>query len=172
MKKLAFLGLVEHNADDINLYYNHIKVPQEIFEKFREQKIKRIIFTLNGGEENHGGFIPIGDGSYFLITSKELLKKSKLSIGDQVNVQVWKDTSKYGMPICEEMKELLEQDDEGSKHFHNLTEGKIRSLLYKANGYKSSNKRLEKSVIIIEHLKANNGDLDWQMLNAAFKQGL
>lgn len=170
--KLEFKGKIEHDSEGINLYHTHIKIPKKIQAHFQKQEIKRVIFTLNGGEENHGGFIPRGNGTNFLMTSKALLKKNKLNIGDNVLVTLWEDTSKYGMPICDEMQELLDQDNQGSALFHKLTDGKIRSLLYKANGYKSSDKRLEKSVIIIEHLKANNGALDWQMLNEAFKQGL
>ena len=76
------------------------------------------------------------------------------------------------MPISEEMKELLEIDPEGEALFHKLTPGKIRSLLHFVNKYKSSDKRIEKSVIILEHLKANNGTLDWKTLHDAFKTGL
>ena len=168
----TFTGKVETDRERINLYYTHIKVPQSVYQKFKEIKVKRIMVQLNGYDPIHAGFIPVGDGSYFLIASKELLKKHKLSEGSDVEVTIWPDTSKYGIAICEEMKELLEQDEIGSKYFHDLTDGKIRSLLFKANGYKSSDKRLEKSIIILEHLKANNGKLDWKMLNEAFKQGI
>jgi len=76
------------------------------------------------------------------------------------------------MPISEELEEILSQDPDGSELFHKLTPGKIRSLIYHVGKYKSSDKRVEKGVIILEHLKANEGKLDWKMLNEAFKQGL
>jgi len=170
--KLTFEATVEHNSSDTNLYYNHIKVPSHIYAKYKAAAVKRIVFTLNGQESNHGAFIPIGDGTFFIITSKKLLNSHRLVIGDTVSVSIEPDTSKYGMPMCNEMKELILQDTEGGKLLHALTPGKVRSLLYHANKYKSSEKRLEKSIIIVEHLKSNGGKLDWPMLNEAFKQGL
>lgn len=170
--KHTFQGVVESNTNEHNLYYIHIKVPDSILQEYKAAKVTRVVFQLNGQQQNHGAFISMGNGTYFLIASKKLLKENKLAVGDSVTVDIQPDTSKYGMPICDEMQELLEQDCEGSELFHALTDGKIRSLIFKANGYKSSDKRLEKSVIILEHLKANNGTLDWKMLNEAFKQGL
>ena len=172
MKNIEFLGLVEHDSKEINLYHTHIKVPIDIHAHFKSKAIKRIIFQLNHGPDNHAGFMPIGDGNYFLILSKKVLNENKVAIGEKVQVSLRPDTTKYGMPICNEMKELLAQDDSGSKYFHELTDGKIRSLLYKVNGYKSGAKRLEKALIILEHLKVNGGKLDWKMLNQAFKQGI
>ena len=89
----------------------------------------------------------------------------------KIEVTIEEDKSKYGMPIAPEMEELLLQDPEGEHLFHKLTPGKVRSLLYKIHGYKSSDKRIETSIIILEHLKANSGKLDWKMLNEAFKIG-
>lgn len=169
--RCSFRGRVE-NSNDIHLYHTHIKVPREIHIKFKNKNIKRIVFTLNNKQPNHGGFIAYGDGSYFLMASKKLLKENNLRIGEEVLVELWADTSKYGMPICEEFKELLNQDLEGSKLFHELTDGKIRSLLYKVNNYKSGHKKLEKAIIILDHLKGNKGQLDWKMLNEAFKMGI
>jgi len=168
----TFEGIIEHNSKEANLYYNHVKVPAAIVDAYKSEDVKRILFCLNGQQSNHGAFIPLGDGTYFIITSKQLLKTHGLEIGSKVTVTIEPDTSRYGMPVCDEMKELLLQDEEGSKLLHQLTDGKIRSLLFHANKFKSSDKRLEKSVIILEHLKANNGKLDWKMLNEAFKQGL
>ena len=127
---------------------------------------------INGSEKLHAGFMPEGDGKYFLMLSKDVLKKLQLSGTESVEVHIEKDTTKYGMPISEEMKELLELDPEGATLFHKLTPGKIRSLLHMINKLKSSDKRIEKSVIILEHLKANNGKLDYKMLHQAFKEGL
>jgi len=100
------------------------------------------------------------------------MKKQRLNVGDSLAVIVEEDTSKYGVPMPEEMEELLLQDPEGEAVFHALTAGKIRSLLFKVNGFKSVDKRIEKSIIILEHLKANDGKLDWKMLNEAWKMGL
>jgi len=157
---------------DDSIWSLHVKVPEDIYQSFASEKIKRVMMQINGSEPLHAGFMPEGDGKYFLMLSKNVMKQHNLSEGQKVTVQLSEDTSKYGMPISEEMQELLEQDPEGATLFHKLTAGKIRSLLHFVNKYKSSDKRIEKSVIILEHLKANGGKLDWKMLNQAFKVGV
>ena len=157
---------------DDSLWGYHLKVPDDIYQSFAEQKIKRVLMQINNSEKLHAGFMPEGNAKYFLMLSKDLMKRLQLAGGQSVNVFIEEDTTRYGMPISDEMKELLELDPEGEVYFHKLSAGKIRSLLHFVNKYKSSDKRIEKSVIIIEHLKANNGTLDWKALHDAFKTGL
>lgn len=157
---------------DDSIWAFHLKVPEDIYQSFADQKIKRVLMQINDSEKLHAGFMPEGNGKYFLMLSKDVMKKLQLAINQTVEVKIEKDTTKYGMPISEEMKELLELDPDGETYFHKLTPGKIRSLLHFVNKFKSSDKRIEKSVIILEHLKANEGKLDWKSLNEAFKTGL
>ena len=167
--KASFEGIVEKFED--SLWSFHIKVPEVIYKDFAIKKIKRVLLQINGLDKLHAGFMPQGNGKYFLKLSKDNMKKYELALGQTVQVKVEEDTSKYGMPISEEMKELLDLDPEGEAYFHKLTPGKIRTLLHMVNTLKSSDKRIEKSVIILEHLKANNGKLDFKALNQAFKNG-
>jgi hypothetical protein len=160
------------NKFDDSLWSFHLKVPEEIYQLFAEKNIKRVLMQINNSKKLHAGFMPEGNGRYFLMLSKNLMKQLQLAIGQSVKVVIEEDTTRYGMPISTEMKELLELDPEGEAYFHKLTPGKIRSLLHFVNKLKSSDKRIEKSVIILEHLKANNGSLDWKALHDAFKLGL
>lgn len=165
----SFQGTITKFED--SLWSFHIKIPNSIYKPFSDHKIKRVILQINNSDTLHAGFMPEGEGKYFLKLSKDNMKKFQLALGQVVQVKIEKDTSKYGMPISEEMKELLELDPDGEVYFHRLTPGKIRSLLHMVNKLKSSDKRIEKSVIILEHLKANNGKLDWKALHEAFKNG-
>ncbi len=166
--KMTFTGTLDKFEN--TLYPYHVKVPQEIYQSYIKAKIKRILVSYNGGTQVHNAFLS-QDGSKFIKLNKVTMKEKNLKVGDKIEVAIQVDKSKYGMPIAPEMKELLEQDPEGEQLFHKLTPGKIRSLLYKIHGYKTSDKRIETSIIIIEHLKANSGKLDWKMLNEAFKMG-
>ncbi|MEZ4892245.1 MAG: YdeI/OmpD-associated family protein [Saprospiraceae bacterium] len=87
-----------------------------------------------------------------------------------LRVSLKKDTSEYGLPMPEEMAEVLAQDDEGDKLFHALTPGKIRTLLYIAGNVKSSEKRISRSIAIVEHLKETKGKIDFKMLNIKLKE--
>ncbi len=154
-----------------SLWGFHVKIPDDIYTSFAAQKIKRVLMQIDDSEQLHSGFMPEGNGKYFLMLSKEVMKKFQLALNQSVEVFIVEDTTRYGMPISDEMKELLELDPDGEAFFHKLTPGKIRSLLHFVNKYKSSDKRIEKSVIILEHLKANEGKLDWKSLHEAFKNG-
>lgn len=106
---------------------------------------------------------------YYILINQDLLKKMDLTFGDKINVELFPDISKYGMPISEEMQEVLFQDPEGEKLFHNLTPGKQRSLLFYINKIKSSQLKIERSFVILQHLKNNNGKLDIERLQQDFK---
>ncbi|MDF1694621.1 MAG: DUF1905 domain-containing protein [Saprospiraceae bacterium] len=154
-----------------SLWPFHLKVPADIYRSFADKKIKRVLMQINDNEKIHAGFMPEGNGKYFLKLSKDIMKQQELALNQTISVKIEEDKTRYGMPISEEMKELLELDPDGEVLFHKLTPGKIRSLLHIVNKFKSSDKRIEKSVIILEHLKANNGKLDWKGLYEAFKNG-
>ncbi len=154
-----------------SLYPYHVKVPVGIYKSYADSKIKRIIVSYNGGIPVHNAFLSKGGNIKYIKLNKKTMKEGNLNVGDKVDVVIEEDKSKYGVPMAPEMEELLNQDIEGEVLFHKLTPGKIRSLLFKVNSYKSTDKRIETSIVILEHLKASNGTLDWQMLNEAFKIG-
>ena len=80
-----------------------------------------------------------------------------------------KDTSKYGMPMPEEFEEVLSTDLDGQKYFEQLTDGKKRNLIYMVAKVKNVDLKVAKSLIILDHLKANEGKLDFKLLNEAMK---
>src|SRR4029077_15972406 len=77
--------------------------------------------------------------------------------GDMVDVVLERDESKYGFPMPEEFAEGLKQDPQGNKLFHTLTKGKQRSLLYQLSKPKDIDVRIHQALIIVEHLKENDG---------------
>ena len=152
------------------LWGHHILVPEKISEHFISQNQKRITCSLNGSTPFHCALMPSGDGSYFINVNKEMRDKLKLKVGMEVKTELKKDESKYGLPMPEELQELLAQDPEGDQLFHALTPGKQRSLIYIAGKPKQSDTRLKKAVVVIEHLKANSGKIDFKRLNEDMKE--
>ena len=90
-------------------------------------------------------------------------------IGEEIDIELSKDKSKYGIAQPKEMEELLEQDEIGSIILHKLTPGRQRSLLHIAGIPKSENIRINRAVAILEYLKMVNGKLDFKELNLAIK---
>ena len=148
----------------------HVKVPNDVTEHFLKENHKRIICTLNDKVTFQAALMPNKSGYHFININKENRDKLKLKLGAEVQVEIKKDKSKYGLPMPEELEELLNQDPEGDELFHSLTPGKQRNLLYIVGKPKRSETRLKKAVVVIEHLKANGGKIDFKRLNEDMKE--
>ena len=153
-----------------NLWNYHIKVPAAIVDELKEKRMKRFLCSMNGNKAFHASLMPAGGNEYFIKINKSLRDSHNLKLGSLVGVQLLADDSDYGMPLPKEMAELFEIDPEGDRYFHQLTPGKQRSLLFIVNKLKSEEKRIEKSLIIIDHLKEQLGQLDFKILYEDFKR--
>lgn len=168
MSKKIFQSTIENM--DSSVYYFHVTVPPKIAKQFITKESKRVVCTLNNSISFQAAILSKGDGGYFIQINKENRKKLKLNVGDKVEVSIEKDESKYGLPMPEEMEELLLMDPEGDAVFHSLTPGKQRSLLFIIGKPKNSDTRLKKAVVVVDYLKMTGGTLDFKELNEAFKQ--
>lgn len=144
-------------------------VPNEIVQDFKANNVNRLICTINAVIKFHCAFMPSGNGEYFINVNKEIRKKLRWQIGQSRSIELAADTSKYGMEMPEELEVLLATDNEGDQHFHALTPGKQRNLIYIAAKPKQSSTRLKKSIIMIDYLKEVAGKLDFKELMQAFK---
>src|SRR6187402_3525929 len=112
--------------ENTNLWSFFIPVSHAIAEKFvsKDGKDRRVLCKLNDKTEFQCALMPKGDGSYFINMNKKIRDSLHINIGAQLNVALCKDESEYGLPMPEELKELLLIDEEGNKLFHALTPGK------------------------------------------------
>lgn len=113
--------------------------------------------------------MPWGD-VYFIMVNKQRRTELGLTVGDTVNVILEKDESKYGMPMPEELEEVLNQDPEGNKLFHTLTAGKQRSMMYYIGKVKDIDKRIHTALVFVEHLKKNGGKVVYEELQQELKR--
>jgi hypothetical protein len=148
-----------------NLWHSFITVPEKFAQPFIDETGRRVICTLNETESFHAALMHSGQGDYFINVNAVLRKKLKLREGDEVLVRLEKDTSEYGLPMPEEFKELLTQDPEGNKLFHAHTPGKQRTLLYIIAKPKDPALRIRNGIAVLEHLKRNNGAINYKQLN-------
>lgn len=145
-------------------------VDDEVAEDIRSKKIKRLICTVNSQERFHCALQSTGNGTYFVMVNKTLQKKLKSPIGSKLFVKLEKDKSKYGMPMPEEMAEIMAQDPEVDEIFHALTPGKQRSLLYIIGKPKTTESRIKKAVLITRYLSEVNGEIDFREMNEYIKK--
>jgi hypothetical protein len=164
-----FTGILDHFDSDLWGY--HITVPLPIAQPFLDDGQRRVVCRLNDTLEFQGALMPKGNGDYFININKARREKLKLKLGSSVQVSLRPDQSEYGLPMPEELAELLRQDDAGDALFHALTPGKQRSLLYIIGSPKTADTRLRRALAVIEHLKLHGGKLDFKRLNEEMKAG-
>ena len=147
------------------LWSYHIKVPEPIARHFIDQDSKRVVVRLNDVLEFQGGLMPAGDGVYFVNVNKKIRDQLKITEGSTLHVDLSKDKSQYGLPMPDEFSEVLRQDPQGKQWFDQLTPGKKRNLIYIAGQVKNPDLRIHRSIVMVEHLKRNEGKIDFRALN-------
>jgi hypothetical protein len=132
--------------------------------------VRRVVCTVNGELTFQCSLMPNGEGAYYISLNKENRTKLDIIPGDRVMVSLKRDTSKYGLPMPEELQAVLDQDPTGDRHFHALTNGRQRTILYYVSKQKNIDRRIEAALIIMEHLKNNEGKIDYRTLHDELKR--
>lgn len=70
----------------------------------------------------------------------------------------------------DEFGEILRQDAAGNRLFQSLTDGRKRTLLYFVGSKKNPDDRAFRAVAVINHLKQNNGTINFKQLYQAVKK--
>lgn len=141
------------------LRLNHITVDAEILTKFLKKEDassvfnQRFIVTINHSVTWKGGTVSLGNNQAYITLSKARMKQLKVDLGDVVEVCLEKDASLYGFDVPEEFEEILRQDVVARQRFESLSMGKRRAVIYVVLQIKSSDKRIEKSLFLLENLK-------------------
>ncbi|MEN8928114.1 MAG: DUF1905 domain-containing protein, partial [Flavobacteriales bacterium] len=153
------------NFDNSKLWGGHVVVDDTVVDEIKKSKIKRLVCTINSQEKFHCALQSAGNGTYFVMVNKALQKKLRAPMGTKLSVSLEEDKSKYGMPMPEEMAEVLAQDSEIDSLFHSLTAGKQRSLLYIIGKPKTAESRIKKAVLITRYLAEVSGNIDFREMN-------
>jgi hypothetical protein len=164
---LRFTSILERSTN--KLWGCHFRVPNRTAKRLMEGDSRRVVCTLNSSAEYQCAMLPHGDGVFVITVNKKLRDALGLEFGMEVQVSLRKDNSEYGLPLPEELREIFRQDAEGNALFHALTRGRQRTLLYIIGSVKSSERRIARAIVVVKHLKANNGTINYKQLNAAMK---
>ncbi|MBE7515122.1 MAG: DUF1905 domain-containing protein [Chloracidobacterium sp.] len=140
--------------------WHSLVIDKKTVDRFGFEGIyKRIVCTLDGGEPFQCALMP-AHGDFYIIINQQKRDAVGIAAGDIVSVLIEKDESKYGLPMPEEFREVLDQDPQGDKLFHALTPGKQRSLLHHLGTVKDIDMRIRHALIIVEHLKEHGKIVD------------
>ncbi|MFM2388010.1 MAG: hypothetical protein RL660_2767 [Bacteroidota bacterium] len=132
---------------------HYILLDEATIRKYNKLGSKRLICTLNKEHELHCAIMSTKDGLVYVTIGKTTLKKLKLVDGQKVAASFVEDNTEYQFEMPEELAEVLASDPEGSTLFHALTEGNQRGLIHLVSLVKSSNKRIERALKIVESVK-------------------
>ncbi|WP_431158640.1 YdeI/OmpD-associated family protein [Winogradskyella poriferorum] len=82
-------------------------------------------------------------------------KQNELGVftNDYFTIEIFEDTSKYGVEMSEELEAVLLSDHEAFTIFEGLTPGKQRSIIYAISRYKSPQTRVDKALLLCNNLK-------------------
>lgn len=157
------------NFDSSNVWGGHVIVDDDIVQDIKSQKFTRLVCTVNQKESYHCSLLSKGDGTYYVMVNKTIQKKIKAVIGEKLAIELKEDTSKYGMPMPDEMAEIMAQDPDVDTLFHNLSPGKQRSLLYIIGKPKTTESRIKKAVLITRYMAEVDGKIDFAEMNEFIK---
>ncbi len=131
----------------------YINIPEDVATKFIDEGNKRVICNIDDRFEFHCAILRSKSTGYYIMMGKKILKNGNLAKGQEIEVNLFPDTTQYQSEIPEELEEVLKSDFEGYEKFHQLTPGKQRSIIYLVTAVKSPNKRIERALKIIENIK-------------------
>ena len=134
------------------------ELPIADFIKGNHKRIKVIASFEDKIIEFHAALKKEKTGVFRIYFSKAKQKELGVFMNDYFELQVYEDTSKYGVEISEELEAVLLSDFEAYTIFENLTPGKQRSIIYAIARYKSSQMRVDKALILTENLKRGISD--------------
>lgn len=158
------------NAADQGGGWHFLVIDRQYVDKLDfEGKSKRVLCSIKGSEPFACALMPWGDFFYIMVNKLRRVELG-LEVGDNVEVVLEKDESKYGMPMPEELQEVLNQDPDGNKLFHTLTAGKQRSMMYYIGKVKDIDKRIDTALVFIEHLKKNDGKVVYEEFQQELKR--
>lgn len=168
MKPVVFSSILSKFKSS-TLWGWHFLVPDDIASGFILGTDRRVVCTINDQLTLHCALMP-NKNTWFILLNQSVQKKLKSPENSEIKISLIKDTSEYGMPMPEELREVLNQDIDADTFFHALTPGKQRSLIYIVGKVKNTESKIRKSLAIADHLTSNKGKIDGKLLYEALKE--
>lgn len=139
---------------------HNIFIPKEIYMPFADKNMSRVKVKILFNDAILDFYAAVkkdkNSGDFKMMFSKQKQKELNLSLGDEFEIQLFEDTSKYGVDVPEELEEVFLTDYEAFKIFETLTKGKQRSIIYGLMRFKTSQQKIDKALILCENLKRRN----------------
>lgn len=130
--------------------YYYLQIEAEVVQELSRQRATRLICILDHQLSFRCGLNHLGDGNFFIIIAGKHLDTLDKELGDTVDFEIQEDPNPLGVDIPEDLEALLAQDEEAKKTFDKMTDGKKRGLIHSINRIKDIDKRIQKSLRLLE----------------------
>jgi uncharacterized protein YdeI (YjbR/CyaY-like superfamily) len=134
-------------------YMHYIELDVKTVKRVTAGGNKRVVCKLNNIINVHAAVMKTKEGMYYLMISAANLKKLSAKAGSIVNAEIEIDKSELQFHIPEEFAEVVATDAAAKKIFDSLTDGNKRGLIALVNMLKSSDKKIERALLIAAKLK-------------------
>jgi uncharacterized protein YdeI (YjbR/CyaY-like superfamily) len=96
--------------------------------------------------------LPTGEGTWFVVLSKTKMEAVEAHVGDWLNVDMVPDTSKYGMPLPEDLADILADDTEFERRFDAMLPGKRRNAIHQIASAKTPETAAKRIIKLMQQL--------------------
>ena len=135
----------------------HLFIPSKIFEPFAKLKLNRVKIKATFQKSSIEFYATLKkdkhSDTYKMMFGKRLQKELGVVLNDYFEMQIFKDHSKYGVELPEELNAVLLSDFEAYEIFESFTPGRKRSIIYVIIRIKNSQSRIDKSFLLCENLR-------------------
>lgn len=133
--------------DGLKLHY--IQVPEDVAFSMTDKFPFRIFCKMND-YEFPAAIVKHGIDGLIIQMGKQTIKKAKVDLHNEIEVQLKRDNTDHGFDIPVEFEELLLQDEDGRLAWEKLTPGAQRSYLHYLNSCKSSDTKIKRSIAVLQ----------------------
>lgn len=131
---------------------HYMFIPTHVVQHFGGGFKRRLIATVNDSLQWQCGLMSLRDGNAYISISKDKMKQAKIENGSTISLRLELDNSKYGLPVPEEFKIVIDQDPEAQRRFERLSAGMQRYILAYVAGVKNPDKRIDRAVLLMRNL--------------------
>jgi uncharacterized protein YdeI (YjbR/CyaY-like superfamily) len=135
-------------------YMHYIELTEKQVKSLTKNGNKRVLCNLNDTVELHAAIMKTKEGMHYIMIGNQYLKQLRLKQNSTVKATITIDTSELQFDMPEEFAEVMDTDIQAKTIFTALTAGNKRGLLSLVNMVKSTDKKIERSLMIAEKLKA------------------
>lgn len=130
-----------------------IELDAQDIKRLTKNGNKRVFCILNEKVQLHAAIQKTRDGLHYLMIASKHLKALGIKVNNIVKADITIDTAEFQFNMPEELAEVLATDELANEIFSGLTDGNKRGLMALVNMVKSSDKKIDRSLLIAEKLK-------------------